>query len=191
MKANQEEAKLALHQAAEDMARFYNLHRGEAPEYKVEDLVWLDGKDLKTDRPSKKLEDKRYGPYKIIKKISPSAYELKLPTSMKLHPVFNTSRLCPYKEDIIPGRKDPPPPPPVVEGETPEWEVEFIKDSRFYRGKLQFLVKWKGYPHEESTWEPEVNLKHAPKSIEKFYLKHPAAPRKISAITFSRLPFQT
>jgi hypothetical protein len=84
-----------LQQAAEDMARFYDLHRGKAPDYKVGDLVWLDGKDLKTERPSKKLEDKRYGPYKITKKISPSAYELKLPHSMKVHPVFNTSRLSP------------------------------------------------------------------------------------------------
>jgi hypothetical protein len=191
MKANQEEARAALHQAAEDMARFYDLHRGKAPEYQVGDLVWLDGKDLKTDRPSKKLEDKRYGPYKITKKISPSAYELKLPSSMKVHPVFGTSRLTLYEEDSIPGRKHPPPPPPVIEGEAPEWEVEFIKDSRLFRGKLQFLVKWKGYPHEESTWEPAANMEHAPKAIQEFYLKHPAAPRKISAITFSRLPFQT
>jgi hypothetical protein len=53
------------------------------------------------------------------------------------------------------------------------------------------LVKWKGYPHEESTWEPEANLEHAPKAVKDFYIKHPAAPRKISALTFSRLPFQT
>ena len=190
MKASQEEAKSALHQAAEDMARFYNLHRGEVPDYQVGDLVWLDGKDLRTDRPSKKLEDKRYGPFRISKKISPSAYELRLPPSMKVHPVFNTSRLTPYKEDSIPGRKHPPPPAPVVQGETPEWEVEFIKDSRLYRGKLQFLVKWEGYPHEESTWEPAENLENAPKVVQQFYLKHPGAPRRISAMTFSRLPFK-
>jgi hypothetical protein len=190
MKATQEEAKSALKQAAEDMARFYDLHRGEAPDYQVGDLVWLDGKDIKTDRPSKKLEDKRYGPFKIAKKISSSAYKLKLPLSMKVHPVFNTSRLIPFEEDSIPGRRHPPPPAPIVEGDLPEWEVEFIKDSRFYRGKLQFLVKWKGYPHEESTWEPEANLKKAPKAIKDFYAKHPGAPRKISALTFSRLPFQ-
>ena len=175
MKANQEEAKAALHQAAEDMARFYDLHKGEAPDYQIGDLVWLDGKDIKTDRPSKKLEDKRYGPFKIIKKISSSTYKLKLPPSMKVHPVFNTSRLTPYEEDPIPGRKPLPPPPPVVEGESLQYEVEFIKDSRLYRGKLQFLVKWKGYPHEESTWEPIANLKNAPRAIQEFYKKHPNA----------------
>ena len=151
MKASQEEAKAALQQAAKDMAKFYDLHRGTALDYQVGDLVWLDGKDIKTDRPFKKLEDKRYGPFKIVKKISSSAYELKLPHSMKVHPVFNTSRLISFEEDSIPGRRHPPPPAPVVEGDSPEWEVESIKDSRLYRGKLQFLVKWKGYPHEEST----------------------------------------
>ena len=36
---------------------------GAAVEYKVGDKVWLDGKDLHTDRPSRKLADKRYGPF--------------------------------------------------------------------------------------------------------------------------------
>jgi hypothetical protein len=190
MKASREEAKAALQQAADDMAKFYDLHREAAPSYKVGDMVWLDGKDLTTDRPSKKPEDKRYGPYKITHQISPSAYKLKLPTSMKIHPVFGVSKLIPYEEDPIPGRKSQAPPPPVIAGENPEWEVEFIKDSRLYRGKLQFLVKWKGYPHEESTWEPEKNLAKAPKALQDFYTKHPMAPRRISAMTYSRLPFQ-
>jgi hypothetical protein len=190
MKSSAEEAEAALHQAAEDMARYYDQHRQESISYKVGDWVWLEGKDIQTQRPSKKLDDKRYGPYQITKVISPNAYQLKLPSSMKIHPVFNTVRLRPYKADTVPGRKASPPPPPVITGDTPEWEVESIKDSRLRRGKLEYLVKWKGYPHEESTWEPSENLENSSKVIEEFYIKHPSAPRRISSLVFSRLPFQ-
>ena len=58
------------------------------------------------------------------------------------------------------------------------------------RGKLQYLVKWKGYPQEESTWEPEESLKNAKKLVQEFHAKHPSAPKKLSALTFSQLPFR-
>ena len=190
LQKSRQEAEAALTRAADDMARFYDQNRGEAISYKVGDMVWLDGKDLKTDRPSKKLEDKRYGPYKVTKVVGPNAYELKLPSTMKIHPVFNTVKLRPYHADAIPGRKPPSRPPPVIKGNNPEWEVEFIKDSRLYRGKLQYLVKWKNYPHEECTWEPVENLKKSGRAIKDFHSKHPSAPRRISALTFSRLSFQ-
>jgi hypothetical protein len=190
MQEARKEAEAALHKAADDMARFYDQKRGTAASYKVGDMVWLDGKDLKTDRPSKKLEDKRYGPYKVTKVVGPNAYELKLPPSMKIHPVFNTVKLTPFHKDTIVGRKVPSRPPPVISGENPEWEVEYIKDSRLHRGKLQYLVKWKDYPNEESSWEPVDNLKNSSKAIKEFHSKHPSAPRKISALTFSRLLFK-
>ena len=69
-------------------------------------------------------------------------------------------------------------------------EVEYIKDSKLDRGKLKYLVKWKGYPQEESTWEPAEALKNARKRVEEFHQRHPAAPRRISALTFSRLDFK-
>ena len=190
MKKAREEAEAALHRAAEDMARYYDQNRQEAVTYNVGDLVWLEGKDIHTNRPSKKLDDKRYGPFKVTKVVGPNAYELKLPASMKIHPVFNTVRLRPYQQDGIPGRKAPPPPPPVIEGTAPEWEVEYLKDSKLLHGKLHYLVKWKGYAHEQCTWEPEGNLQNAKKAIADFHSKHPSAPRKISATTFTRLPFQ-
>ena len=190
MQKAREEAEAALTKAADDMARFYDQNKGDSISYKVGDMVWLDGKDLRTDRPSKKLEDKRYGPYKITKVVSPNAYELKLPPSMKIHPVFNTVKLRPFYPDNISGRKRPSRPPPIIQGENPEWEVEYIKDSRLYRGNLQYLIKWKNYPQEESTWEPVENLKNASKSIRDFHSKHPSAPRKISALAFDRLLFK-
>lgn len=192
MESARAEAEAALHQAADDMTRYYNQQRGVAVKYKVGDQVWLDGKDLRTDRPSKKLSDKRYGPFKVVKVVSESAYQLELPPTMKLHPVFNTVKLRPYYPDTIPGRQSPPQrPPPVVEGDEPEWAVEYVKDSRFV-GKhgFQYLVKWKGWPHEDSTWEPAANLKNAALAVEEFHQKHPSAPRRISALTFSRLKFK-
>ena len=34
-----------------------------------------------------------------------------------------------------------------------EWEVEKVIGKRVRRGRVQYLLKWKGYPTEESTWE--------------------------------------
>ena len=54
MQSARKEAEAALHKAAEDMARYYDRHRQQVDEYKVGDKVWLEGKDIQTDRPSKK-----------------------------------------------------------------------------------------------------------------------------------------
>ena len=53
MQKARSEAEAALTKAADDMARFYDQHRDQGVSYKVGDMVWLDGKDLRTDRPSK------------------------------------------------------------------------------------------------------------------------------------------
>ena len=56
--------------------------------------------------------------------------------------------------------------------------MEEIVDSKLLRGKLHYLVKWKGYPREEWTWEPRAELmKHARKAVEAFHKAHPSAPQ--------------
>jgi Chromo (CHRromatin Organisation MOdifier) domain len=45
----------------------------------------------------------------------------------------------------------------VVNGQV-EYLVETILDARMVRNKIQYLVKWKGYPIYESTCEPEENV---------------------------------
>lgn len=48
-----------------------------------------------TKRPSKKLDYKRLGPFRIIMKVNELAYGLKLSPSFKIQPVISPSRLEP------------------------------------------------------------------------------------------------
>jgi hypothetical protein len=158
------------------MKRYYDKKRkqdkdGNAiySDFQEGDRVWLDGRNLRTLRPSKKLDAKRLGPFKILKKIGSSAYRLQLPASWtRVHPVFNEILLTPYYEPMYPSQKPPEPPGPIdVEGH-PEYEVEEILQERRRGRGIQYLVKWKGYGHEENTWEPKSSLINAQEALKEF-----------------------
>ena len=110
-------------------------------EYKVGDSVWLSTKNIKTERPSKKLDHKMVGPFKI-KALVGSSCRLELPTSIKIHDVFHPSLLQKASTDPLPGQHNNPAPPVIVHNEE-EWEVNNILDARkVERGrKVQFRVK--------------------------------------------------
>jgi len=39
-----------------------------------------------------------------------------------------------------------------------EYSVEKILEKRLRHGKVEYLIKWEGYPDSENTWEPQANL---------------------------------
>ncbi|QRW22891.1 Transposon Tf2-7 polyprotein [Rhizoctonia solani] len=174
LKEIQAEAKAALEIAARQNAQYYDLNRREATKLEIGDKVYLNSTNIKTSRPSHKLEHKQLGPYKVLEKIGRNSYRLDLPKSMKVHPVFNIALL--HKKPVDKYNRDPVPLPPVVtaDGEE-EYTVERILDSKKVGQQVKYLVKWKGYGPEDNTWEPKAHLANAPEKLAKFHCEHPEA----------------
>lgn len=148
------------------------------PPFVVGDQVWLIRRNIKTVRPSQKLDVKKMGPFKILKIVGESqlAFKLELPPQMRIHPVFHVSLLEPYRANTIEGRTQPPPPPPdEIAGEL-EYEVKEILDSKFVRQKLHYYVDWVGYTPDERTWEPAEYVEHATDAVASFHQQHPNRP---------------
>ena len=129
----------------------------------------LSTKDLKYQmkgRQSEKLTERFVEPYQVKRIISTNAIELDLPSTVKIHPVVNVSRVRRYR-DQVKGQKKERPAPVIIEEEE-EYEIEKILNKKKFRGKDQYLVQWKSYTAEEDTWEPKENLGNAKDLVKEF-----------------------
>ena len=104
---------------------YTNKKRKTAPLLKEGDKVYLLTKNLRTRRPTKKLDKVKVGPFFISKQISPVNFRLALPKDAKIHPVFHVSLLEPA-DPRTPTQKDFH---YQADGED-EWEVEKIITHR-------------------------------------------------------------
>ena len=142
--------------------------------------------NLHTSHPTHKLRPKCFGPFKVTEVLSPVTYRLALPPAWKLHNAFHATLLSPYRETAMHGANYPVPAPELVEGE-PEWEIDKILASRKYgrKRKLQYLIKWVGYPESGNTWEAAENLR-APELQREFHFRHPEATKCIKLNSFTQ-----
>ena len=99
--------------------------------YQEGDKVWLEGTNLRIPYETQKLSPKWYRPFRVAAKISDVAYQLELPKTWRIHPMFHTSLLTPYKETEAHGSNFVKPPLEIIEGEQ-EWEVEQILREQTY-----------------------------------------------------------
>jgi hypothetical protein len=95
-----------------------------------------------------------------MKKFGANAYEIELPDGIRISPIFNISDLYPYKaeeagEEEIQWTKQMP----VAE----KPQMERIIDKRVSKKTrrkeyFEYLVKWKGHPVEDASWEDEAEI---------------------------------
>ena len=147
----------------------------EGRKFQKGDLMWLEGHNLKMDQPTSKLATKRYGPFPVVQVLLPVTYQLTLPEQWKIHPVFHVDLLTPYKETAFHGTNYMRPPPDLINDEE-EYEVEQILDSRVQgrNQRVQYLVKWVGYPDSDNQWFNAEQLT-ADEAIREFKRRRPNA----------------
>lgn len=165
LRANLEAAKQSLEKARARQAYYADQHR-LPHQFKVGDKVLLSTENLRPaqDDHVPKLSPRYIGPFLLVKQQSPVAFQLELPKSMRVHPVFHTSLLKPYHENppMFKEREtvNRPGPAYTTKAGHDYYVVERIVDRKDFpvgrtkRTATKWLVQWEGYPESDNTWEP-------------------------------------
>ncbi|MBE6133033.1 MAG: hypothetical protein E7180_06615 [Erysipelotrichaceae bacterium] len=149
--------KKNLEEAKKTYKKYADMKRLPSPDFDVGKKVWL-LKGSTTKNVKRKLADQLIGPFEIVKKVSPLAYELKLPSNMHCHPVFHVSLLEPYYENEFKDRNYKRKKNIHLTTDTNEKLPEKIIKMRTYKGKNRYLISWKGPNEYEDTWIDEDQI---------------------------------
>jgi len=163
------------------MRRYTNPQRTEPPKYRIGDLVMLNGCNIKTRRPSRKLDHKNHGPFQVEKIVLPLAVRLTLPRKWKIHNVFHVSLLEPYRTSE---HRTPPDPSKILREaddieQSEEYDVDEVLGSTKKVRRVLYLVKWLDYPDRRDwTEEPYDNFSVGGlEKLREFHRRNPDTPR--------------
>jgi len=144
----------------------------------------LNGRNIKTRRPSKKLDQKNHGPFQIEELVSPLAVRLTLPRKWKIQ-VFHALLLEPYRTSE---HGAPPDPSKVLREaddieQSEEYDVDEVMSS-VERGwgnnkRILYLVKWLDYPERKDWTElPFDNFSVGGlENLREFHQRNPDTPK--------------
>jgi hypothetical protein len=135
-----------------------------------------------------KWTSKYYGPFTVKAIVDRTVVELELPPTSKIHPRFDISRIKPFYEPTMQWSSPDGDPEKVwtPDSTSPSWkqqtetilpaspddiehEVKSIISHREDRDGIRYLVHWKGYSPEDSTWERAENCKNATAAVQDYH----------------------
>ena len=88
-----EQATKVMEEVQKSIKKQFDKKRRNPQGLKAGDHVSLENKNIHSNRPSKKLDNKRYRPFRISKDIGSGAFELELLEEWMIHNVFNENLL--------------------------------------------------------------------------------------------------
>ena len=147
----------------------YQFDKGQrAPKLNIGDEVLINPHSLELINEkgaSRKLMQRKIGPFEVIDVISPTAYKLRLPDSFRGHNVFNLQHLAKYHRSTDQERPKLANPRDILPS-TEEYEVDQIVGERKLNGKLYYRIRWKGYDAEDDTWQTARDIRNAPELLK-------------------------
>jgi hypothetical protein len=153
-----------LQNSSQDYKRRVYQHRREL-QFEVGNQVLAHLKKERLPRGTyNKFKMKKIGPCKILRKFDVNSYEIELPYDVGISCIFNISDLYPYRGDEAGETKDQKEiqwekKMPIAE----KSQIEKIIDHRISKKTrrktyFEYLVKWKGHPIEDASWENEAYI---------------------------------
>jgi hypothetical protein len=110
---------------------------------------------------TKKPKTRFYGPYRIMHRVGEVSYELELPEGSKIHNVFHVSCLKKEVGQFIITSEELP----LLDEEGQlELVLEDFLELQEWKPRIRVirecLIRWRGLPIEDATWESERVLQH-------------------------------
>jgi hypothetical protein len=153
-------------------------------QFGVGDQVFLSTQHLAISAPSPKFRARWIGPFVVTQQVSPVAYKLRLPTTLrKLHPVFHVSLLKAARSDPI--NPIPPHPDPILasDGEE-EWEVQEILSKKVVGNRAKYYCRFVGFEpeHDEWIWEEDMFCPQLKEAFDRAWARlHPEQAARLAA----------
>ena len=149
---------------------FTNRRRDHTSVIKQGDMVWLNARNLATERLSKKLSNKFKELFRVIRTIGTHASKLKISEDWGHHDVFRNYLLHLAVTDSLSGQVSLTLFPVIFTEGVEEFEVEAIINSWMHWGHLEFLVQWVRY--DRPTYQPFNDVKDATEALNNYFQRH-------------------
>ena len=178
IQAGEKEGKRLGEKFPADWLSIANQGRKEPRDLEEGDRVWL-GKSETTQKGDSKLLPLWEGPFEIVSRVRENSFKVRVDVNRELEasedrlkpeiptpkgrvkPLFWTSKWLSKRR---------------IEGGNYELE-RLVDPSKDDEGNWRFLVKYKGFPESENTWEPHSSFVHGYTTGFRNYLRaHPEIP---------------
>ncbi len=140
--------------------------------YFINQLMWLNIKNIWIKKFFKKLEVRKYELYRILEWLNRQVYRLKRSSKTCIHLVFNVNLLksfCSRKKELnelLMKNLE-------LEKEIHDsWKIDNILNSCIQNNQLQYLLSWKNFEASENIWKSSNCLDNCKTLLRFFHCRH-------------------